>query len=86
MRFLVVALFLMTISCCLATNRKALMVEGLELGQRRLGDNEKPDLGQHSSGSTVDNHHYISREDFNNFSGGTPTPIPEEGDSGNGGN
>lgn len=73
---LVLALaFALMNSSCLAAYRKALHVEiihGPKL--RELAEDKDMNAGYPGS-STVNNHHYIPRQDFNNFGG----------DGGNGG-
>ncbi|KAH7863757.1 hypothetical protein Vadar_021609 [Vaccinium darrowii] len=79
MRFLRLALLLIMVSSCLATNRKVLSeVHGSHSRDaRHLIENEKGKLD--STGSSVNNHHYIPREDFNNFNGGS-SGTPKGGD------
>ncbi|KAK9280142.1 hypothetical protein L1049_013829 [Liquidambar formosana] len=80
MRFLAVALILMMVSSCVAVNMKALVVEMREQEQRHLVDDEEG-KAENSAGSSVNNHHYIPRQDFNNYVG---TPKGGGDDSGNG--
>ncbi|KAJ6403325.1 hypothetical protein OIU84_015265 [Salix udensis] len=69
MRFLVLALaFALLSSSCLAAHRKALHVEIIHgPKQRQLAAEKAVNAGY--PGSTVNNHHYIPRQDFNNFGG-----------------
>ncbi|KAB5561720.1 hypothetical protein DKX38_006677 [Salix brachista] len=70
MRFLVLALAfaLLMSSSCLAANRKVLHVEIIHGPKQRRLAAEK-DLNAGYPGSSVNNHHYIPRKDFNNFGG-----------------
>ncbi|XP_040991199.1 uncharacterized protein LOC121238417 isoform X2 [Juglans microcarpa x Juglans regia] len=73
-RFVAVALFLMMIIItCLAADRKVLMAKMImnKAEDRNLSEeNEKGDVGYGIAVRSVNNHHYIPREDFNNFGGG----------------
>lgn len=69
-RFLVLAVLLLMVSSCLATNRKILMVDGKGKEKRQLAENETGKFEK--PGSSVNNHHNIPRQDFNNYNGGTP--------------
>ncbi|POO01206.1 hypothetical protein TorRG33x02_029600 [Trema orientale] len=86
MRLLVVALVVMMvmISSCSAVNLKtsALGIEMLKQERRQLGEARVDDAGGDQvqvgyPGNSVNNHHYIPRQDFNNHGGD---------DSGNNGN
>ncbi|KAA8544082.1 hypothetical protein F0562_021741 [Nyssa sinensis] len=84
MRFLVLALVLLLMSSCFAMDRtayKPFRVEFHEHDHRRqLVENEK-EKSEYSGGSnTVNNHHYIPRQDFNNYNGGTPKEGGDEND------
>ncbi|OAY51581.1 hypothetical protein MANES_04G017800v8 [Manihot esculenta] len=59
---LVLLMFVMMRSC-LATNRKALSVE------MNVEENKDVNVGYTYPGSSVNNHHYIPRQDFNNNGG-----------------
>ncbi|XP_058215339.1 uncharacterized protein LOC131326276 [Rhododendron vialii] len=74
MRLLGFALLLIMVSSCLATNRKVLTeIHGRKnRANRHLAEKEKDTFD--GPGSSVNNHHNIPREDFNNFNGGTSTP------------
>ncbi|XP_057473469.1 uncharacterized protein LOC130761896 [Actinidia eriantha] len=75
MRFLGFALLLIMVGSCMAANRKALRIETRELVENAKGHIE-------NSGSTsVDNHHFIPREDFNNYNNGGGTPKGGNGDT-----
>ncbi|GMP98800.1 hypothetical protein CsSME_00046543 [Camellia sinensis var. sinensis] len=85
MRFVVLALLLMMVSSSLAVNRKALpMIEMHEQDHRELAEFESK---FEYPGSSVDNHHYIPREDFNNYNGGggSGTGTPQGGGNDSGG-
>jgi hypothetical protein len=72
---LVLALaFALLNSSCLAAYRKALHVEIIH-GPKLRELAEDKDVSAGYPGSSVNNHHYIPRQDFNNFGG----------DGGNGG-
>ncbi|KAI7991420.1 hypothetical protein LOK49_LG12G01822 [Camellia lanceoleosa] len=84
MRFVVLALLLMMVSSSLAANRKALtMIEMHKQDHRELAEFESK---FEYPGSSVDNHHYIPREDFNNYNGGggsgSGTGTPQGGGKG----
>ena len=64
MRFLAFALVLMVVSSCLVAEKKTLSAKMNMEAQKPLFDDEKVDVGY--GGSSVNNHHYIPREDFNN--------------------
>ena len=84
MRFLVVALLMMLVSSCSATtNGRALMIEKYnQEQQRQLGENEKGKF-EYSGSSSVNNHHHIPRQDFNNYiNGGNPNKGAVNNDSG----
>ncbi|KAK9999100.1 hypothetical protein SO802_018703 [Lithocarpus litseifolius] len=68
MRFLALALVLMMVSSCLATNRKTMMVEMHEQEQRQLIE---------AMGNANDNdHHHIPGENFSPYDGeATPKGI-----------
>ncbi|CAL5432151.1 unnamed protein product [Camellia sinensis] len=85
MRFVVLALLLMMVSSSLAVNRKAFtMIEMHEQDHRELVELESK---FEYPGSSVDNHHYIPREDFNNYNGGggSGTGTPQGGGNDSGG-
>ncbi|KAF9684777.1 hypothetical protein SADUNF_Sadunf04G0153500 [Salix dunnii] len=70
MRFLVLALvFALLSSSCLASYRKALHVEIIHGPKQRQLAADHKDLNAGYPGSRVNNHHYIPRQDFNNFGG-----------------
>ena len=62
MRFLALALVLMMVSSCLATNRKTMMVEMHEQEQRQLIDA--------MSNANDNDHHNIPRQNFGPYDGG----------------
>ena len=64
MRFLAFALVLMVVSSCLVAEKKTLSAKMNMEAQKPLFDDEKVDVGY--GGISVNNHHYIPREDFNN--------------------
>lgn len=72
MRFVAVALFLMmVISTCLAADsRKVLKTKMMNKEYRNLGGENEKDTRNGATVKSVNNHHYIPREDFNNFGGG----------------
>ncbi|KAF7119347.1 hypothetical protein RHSIM_Rhsim13G0096900 [Rhododendron simsii] len=74
MRFLVLALLIMMmVSSCLATNRHILMmIDGKGQEKRQLAGDEEGRFEY--PGSSVNNHHNIPRQDFNNYNGGSGTP------------
>lgn len=81
MRFLGFALVLLImVSSSLATNRKALIEIQVSENRvnRHLAEKEKDKFD--GTGSSVNNHHNIPREDFNNFNGGT-SGTPYGGDN-----
>lgn len=75
MRLIVLALVFVMVSSCLAANRKSFKFEIAmhEQEQRHLLEDKNVNAGY--PGNSVNNHHYIPRQDFNNFGG----------DGGNGG-
>ncbi|PSR86580.1 Homeobox protein like [Actinidia chinensis var. chinensis] len=85
MRFLVFALLVMLVSSCSATtNKRALMAEKYnQEQQRQLGENEKGKF-EYSGSSSVNNHHHIPRQDFNNYiNGGNPNKGGNDDSGGN---
>ena len=70
MRPLVLVLVLVMVSSSLAMNRKALHM--VEHGEDRMLTEEKNKGSQEysGSGSSVNNHHNIPRNDFSSFDGG----------------
>ena len=62
MRFLALALVLMMVSSCLATNRKTMMVETHE--------QEQPQLIEAMSNANDNDHHNIPRQNFGPYDGG----------------
>ncbi|KAG7950221.1 hypothetical protein I3843_13G101400 [Carya illinoinensis] len=74
MRFVAAALFLMMIIVtCMAVDRKVLMTKMImnkAEGRNLREENDKGNVGYDAAVRSVNNHHYIPREDFNNFGGG----------------
>ncbi|XP_022728685.1 uncharacterized protein LOC111284229 [Durio zibethinus] len=72
MRFLALGLvILMMASSCLATNRKVVVLKhenSIVHGRQLLEDGDDAKTGYPSS--SVNNHHFLPRQDFNNYPGG----------------
>lgn len=61
-------LAMLMVSSCLSFNSKALMADmSINEEQRKL---LAADGSKYEAGSSVNNHHYIPRQDFGNFNGG----------------
>ncbi|KAJ4822293.1 hypothetical protein Tsubulata_006403 [Turnera subulata] len=73
MRVVATAFVLMMLCSCLDANRKALKVEPIREQQQRNLVEVKNESNEHPAGTTVNNHHYIPRQDFNNFGGDAGT-------------
>ncbi|KAL4611124.1 hypothetical protein ACB092_08G101600 [Castanea dentata] len=69
MRFLALALVLMMVSSCLATNRKTMMVEMHEQEQRQLTEDM-------SNPNDNNDHHTIPRQNFGPYYEGGAKPKP----------
>ncbi|XP_022756065.1 uncharacterized protein LOC111303857 [Durio zibethinus] len=71
LRVLALALaILMMVSSCLAANRKVTKVDVLKHEDATIVHGRTLlDDGGNAKGSSVTNHHYIPREDFNNYPG-----------------
>lgn len=74
MRTIAVVLIFMMVTSCFAVKKNDLVVEIQDRAQRRhLEEAQKGQLEHHYAGTnSVNNHHYIPREDFNNYGGNTP--------------
>ncbi|GMI81871.1 hypothetical protein HRI_001856400 [Hibiscus trionum] len=60
---------LMMVSCCLAANRKVMKVEdGVKHERTMLDNGGTVKAGYPPSG--LENHHFLPRQDFNNYPGG----------------
>lgn len=70
MRPLVLVLVLVMVSSSLATNRKSLRVVEHSEDRTLTEEKNKGSQGYSGSGSTVNNHHNIPRNDFSSFNGG----------------